>query len=424
LDSFSALSTALFALVAVLTCALSVAYLAEIRTNHGEFYALVLLSTAGMMLLVSSVDLLTLFLGFELMSIPTYVLAGFDRIRLRSNESAIKYFVMGAFASAILLYGAALVYGATGTTAYAGIRDAVGLASPLGVAGLGLLVVGFAFKIAAFPFHQWAPDVYEGAPSVVTAYMSVAVKAAAFLGLMRLLVMAIGPQAESLVDVFWLMAMLTMIVGNVMAIIQDNVKRMLAYSSIAHAGYLLIGITTGTEAGYTAVVFYLVVYAFMNLGAFGVVVSLAKDGRDFERIEDFAGLARSRPGVAAVMAVFMFSLAGIPGTAGFMAKFNIVVAAVEGNLIWPAIVLVLTSVVSVFYYLRIPMLMYMRDPTAEETHRDIAALETLALGSCVAAILFFGIFPNGESIVLFDRELFFPAPFDWANEAIKQLFGS
>jgi NADH-quinone oxidoreductase subunit N len=414
MDRFSAFSTALLALVGLLTCALSVAYLAEVRTNHGEFYALVLFSTAGMMLLVASVDLLTLYLGFELMSIPVYVLAGFDRRRLRSNEAAIKYFVIGAFASAILVYGAALIYGAAGTTAYVGIRDAFDPANPIGMAGLGLLVVGFAFKVAAVPFHQWAPDVYEGAPSVVTGFMSVAVKAAAFFALMRLMVTAIGPNAELLVDVFWLIAILTMIVGNVMAVIQDNVKRMLAYSSIAHAGYLFVGVVTGNAAGYTAVVFYLSVYAFMNLGAFGVVVSLAREGRDFERIEGFAGLARQRPGVAAVMALFMFALAGIPGTAGFMAKFNIVVAAVQADSIWLPIVLVLTSVVSVFYYLRIPVLMYMREPASETRWREIAFLEALVLAACTAAVLFFGLFPDEGPVPLLD----------WASESVEQLFGS
>jgi NADH-quinone oxidoreductase subunit N len=258
---------------------------------------------------------------------------------------------------------------------------------------------------------------------VVTAFMSVAVKAAAFFGLMRLLVSAVGPNAAPLVDVLAPIAALTMIVGNVMAVIQENVKRMLAYSSIAHAGYLLVGLATGSEVGYTAVVFYLVVYAFMNLGAFGVVIALAEGGRDCERIDGFAGLARRRPGVAAAMALFMFSLAGIPGTAGFIAKFNIVTAAVRSDMIWLSIVLVLTSVVSVFYYLRIPVLMYMRESESDTPARRIGFFEVPALGFCAAAVLFFGIFPNGVSIDLWGRAVE-TRLLDWAGEAVRQLFGS
>jgi NADH-quinone oxidoreductase subunit N len=363
LDRFSSLATAVVALAALLICALSITYLAELRINHGEYYALVLLSVSGMMLLVASVDLLALFLGFEIMSIPIYVLAGFDRRKLRSNESAIKYFVIGSFASAVLLYGMALLYGVTGSTSFDAIRDAFDPANPVAMIGLGLVVVGFAFKIAAVPFHQWAPDVYEGAPSAVTAFMSVAVKTAAFAALARFLASAVGQHADSLTSVFWVLSALTMVVGNVMAVIQDNVKRMLAYSSIAHAGYLLLGIVAGGEEGYSAIVFYLVVYTFMNLGAFGVVVALAHHGHDCERIDTFAGLARSRPGLAALMTLFLLSLAGIPGTAGFMAKFNIFFAAVHADIIWLPVILVLTSVVSVFYYLRIPVLMYMSEPS-------------------------------------------------------------
>jgi len=420
LDRFSSLATAVLALAAMLTCALSIAYLAELRINHGEYYALVLLSTSGMMCLVAAVDLLVLFLGFELMSIPIYVLAGFDRRRLRSNESAIKYFVIGSFASGILLYGMALLYGATGSTSFDGIRGAFDQSNPVAAIGLGLVIVGFAFKIASVPFHQWAPDVYEGAPSAVTAFMSVAVKTAAFIGLMRLTAAAIGPQAESLTDVFWVIAALTMVVGNLMAVIQENVKRMLAYSSIAHAGYLLVGLSAGGQEGYSAIVFYLVVYTFMNLGAFGVVVAMAQQGQDCEKVDSFAGLARSRPGLAAVMTLFMLSLAGIPGTAGFMAKFNIFFAAVHTGMIWLPIVVVLTSVVSVFYYLRIPVLMYMREPSEEAPRTQIASGEVLVLGFCAAAVLFFGIFPNAGSLPFLGLEL---PVLDWANESVAQFFG-
>jgi len=271
LDPFSSLVTAMVALSALLACALSIAYLAELRINHGEYYALIMLSTTGMMLMVAAVDLIAVFLGLELMSIPIYVLAGFDRRKLRSNESALKYFLIGSFASAILLYGMALLYGATGSTSFDAIRLGFDPGNSIGLVGLGLVIVGFAFKISSVPFHQWTPDVYEGAPSAVTAFMSVTVKVSAFAALIRLLGMAFGPIEHQLVGILWVLAALTMIVGNAMAVIQDNVKRLLAYSSIAHAGYLLIGLVTGTIAGYSAMVFYLIAYTFMNLGAFRVM---------------------------------------------------------------------------------------------------------------------------------------------------------
>jgi NADH-quinone oxidoreductase subunit N len=420
LDRFSSLATAVLALAALLTCALSITYLAELRINHGEYYALVLLSVSGMMLLVSSVDLLAVFLGFEIMSIPIYVLAGFDRRRLRSNESAIKYFVIGSFASAVLLYGMALLYGVAGSTSFDAIRGAFDPSNNVAMIGLGLVVVGFAFKIASVPFHQWAPDVYEGAPSVVTAFMSVAVKTAAFVALARFLAAAIGPQAESLTTVLWVLSALTMVVGNVMAVIQENVKRMLAYSSIAHAGYLLVGLVAGGGEGYSAIVFYLVVYTFMNLGAFGVVVALAHHGQDCERVDSFAGLARNRPGLAALMTLFLLSLAGIPGTAGFIAKFNIFFAALHADIIWLPVILVLTSVISVFYYLRIPVLMYMREPSEEAPRMEIASGEALALCFCAVAVLFLGIFPNEGSLPFVGLEL---PVLEWASESVKQFFG-
>jgi NADH-quinone oxidoreductase subunit N len=313
-----------------------------------------------------------------------------------------------------MLYGMALLYGATGSTDFEAIRAVYDPEDSMTAVGLGHVIVGFAFKIASVPFHQWAPDVYEGAPSVVTAFMSVAVKAAAFAALARFVAVALGPNMSTLHDVFWVLAALSMVVGNVMAVIQDNVKRMLAYSSIAHAGYMLVGIAAGSETGYTAVVFYLIVYTFMNLGAFGVVVTLANRGVDFDRIDSFAGLARSRPGLAAMMTIFMLSLAGVPGTAGFIAKFNIFFAAAGSGMIGLAILVVLTSVVSVFYYLRIPIAMYMREPAGEPPRRRIDSAEALALFFCALAVLFFGIFPN-EGIL--------PLPLlDWAGASTAGLF--
>ncbi len=420
LDRFSALMTAVVALAALLSCGLSIAYLAELRINHGEFYALILLSTAGMMLLIAAVDMIAVFLGLELMSIPIYVLAGFDRRKLRSNESALKYFLIGSFASAILLYGMALLYGATGSTSFEALRTGFDASNPMALVGVGLVIVGFAFKISSVPFHQWTPDVYEGAPSAVTAFMSVTVKAAAFAALLRLIGLGLGPLDASMNNVLWTLSALTMVVGNLMAVIQDNVKRMLAYSSIAHAGYLLVGIVTGTVEGYSAIVFYLIVYAFMNLGAFGVVVALAHHGHDCERMESFAGLAKSRPALAAMMTLFMVSLIGIPGTAGFIAKFAIFSAAVRADVIWLTIIGVLMSTVSVYYYLRLPVLMYMSDPADEAPRMEIATGEALVLGFCALAVLFLGIFPNHGTLPLIGEV----QVLDWARASVRLLFPS
>ena len=420
LDRYSATVTALIATASLLSCALSIAYLDELHINHGEFYALILFSTSGMMLMVPAVDMLPVFLGLELMSIPIYVLAGFDRRKLRSNESAMKYFLIGSFASAILLYGIALLYGVAGSTAFVDIRAAFDPSNPMAVAGLGLVIVGFAFKIASVPFHQWAPDVYEGAPSAVTAFMSVAVKLAAFAALLRVIALAFDPLGEAMANVFWVLAALTMIVGNVMAVIQDNVKRLLAYSSIAHAGYLLIGFVPGTPEGYSAVVFYLVCYLFMNLGAFAVVVTLAHRGNDCERMESLAGLAKTRPGLAALMTLFMLSLAGIPGTAGFMGKILLFSAAVSAGQVPLAILGVLMSVVSVYYYLRVPVLMYMHEPGEVAPRMELASGEALVLAVCAIGTVYLGILPNGSFVPIIGNL----ALLDWVRESITLLFAS
>jgi NADH-quinone oxidoreductase subunit N len=395
LDPLSSFAIVLLGVASLLSVWLSITYLPALHIDHGEYYALLLLSTAGMFVLVSSVDFMALFVGLELMSIPIYALAGFDRKKLRSNESALKYFLTGAFASGILLYGMALVYGATGHIDFEGIRAGFAAGGPLALAGLALIVVGFAFKMSVVPFHQWAPDVYEGAPVSVTAFMAVAVKAAAVVTLLRFLAFALPEDGERLNQVLWVLALLTMLVGNFMAVIQSDVKRLLAYSSVAHAGYLLIGFVAATPASHTAVLFYLVTYLFMTLGAFGVVVALTRGGREFSRIEDFAGLARRRPGVAALMTLFMLSLAGIPGTAGFMAKFYLFSAAVNADLIVLVIVAVLASVVSVFYYLRLPVAMYMHEPSDEEP-AEMSSSELTVLAVCAVAVLFIGFFPNSD----------------------------
>jgi NADH-quinone oxidoreductase subunit N len=419
LDPFSSFVSALVALGSLLSCALAIDYLAELRINHGEFYALVLLSTCGMLLMVSAVDLIAVFLGLELMSIPIYVLAGFDRRKLRSNESAMKYFLIGSFASAVLLYGMALLYGAAGSTSFAALRAGFGLHPTLATIGMGLVLVGFAFKVSSAPFHQWTPDVYEGAPSAVTAFMSVTVKATAFAALIRLIGLGLGPLDAALSNVLWALSALTMVVGNLMAVIQSNVKRLLAYSSIGHAGYLLIGVLTGTPESWGAVVFYLLGYLFMNLGAFGVVVVLAHRGHDCDRIESFAGLARLRPGLAALMTLFLLSLTGIPGTVGFVAKFTIFAAAVRADFVWLTILAVLMSAVSLYYYLRIPVLMYMREPGDEKPRMAISSGEGLVLGLCGLAVVFLGLFPNQALLPLVGEF----QVLDWSRESVRLLFG-
>jgi NADH-quinone oxidoreductase subunit N len=415
LDRFANFVIALLAFASLLSCLLSVGYLSELRIQHGEYYALLLLAVAGMMLLVSATDMVMVFLGIEIMSIPIYVLAGFDRRRLRSNESALKYFLVGSFASALLLYGMALVYGATGHTDFEGIRAGWD-GGPLALCGLGLVLVGFTFKISVVPFHQWTPDVYEGAPTPVTAWMSITVKLAAFAALLRMLTAAFPGAAETgLAPVLWTLAAVTMLIGNVMAVIQDNVKRMLAYSSIAHAGYLMIALVTATPDAHAALLFYLLAYAFTNLGAFAVIVALANRGQDTDRIEQWNGLAVRRPGLAALMTLFMISLAGIPGTVGFMAKFHLFLAAVRGGEVVLTVLAVLASVVSVFYYLRLPVAMYMREPSEADVRRELSSGEATVLGLCAFAVVLLGILPNQPPYLSWIRAL------DWTRESVALL---
>jgi len=393
LDGFTSLVIAIVGLGALISVVLSITYLRALHIDHGEYYALLLLATAGMFLMVSAVDLMAVFLGLELMSVPIYALAGFDRRKLRSNEAGLKYFLIGAFASAILLYGMALLYGATGQSDFAGIRAAFDYASPLALAGLALVIVGFSFKVSVVPFHLWTPDVYEGAPTSVTAFMSVTVKAAGVAILLRFLSLALPGVDERLDLLFAVLAALSMVVGNAMALIQTSLKRMLAYSSVAHVGYILVAFVAGSEQAYSAVLFYLFVYVFMNLGAFAVIVALARGGQECERIDDFAGLASSRPGLAALMTLFMLALAGIPGTAGFIAKFYVFAAAVNADLLPLVILGVLTSVMSVFYYLQVPVAMYMRE-AREEEQADASSSEWLVLVACALLVLYLGFFPD------------------------------
>ncbi|HEY8121997.1 MAG TPA: NADH-quinone oxidoreductase subunit N [Myxococcota bacterium] len=425
LDRLAAFGSAVVCVGALLSTLLSAYYLKEIGVQHGEYYALTLIATSGMVLLVGSVDLVSAFLGIELMSIPIYVLAGFDRRKLRSNEAALKYFLAGSFASALLLYGMALLYGATGQTSYAGIAAGFDGSDPIGVIGLALVLVGFTFKISAVPFHQWTPDVYEGAPASVTAFMSVTVKAAAFIALLRLLDVTAGPlvatTSDALTAVLWWLCAATMVLGNLMAVIQDNVKRMLAYSSIAHAGYLLLGLVAGGAAGQQAVLFYLLAYVFLNLGAFAVVIALTHRGHDADSFEEYAGLAKRRPALAALMTLFMVGLAGIPGTAGFLAKLRVFMAAVEsdasGRMVLLVVIGALMSVVSFFYYLRLPRLMYMSEPGEAAGRQRLSFGETTVLAVCAVAVIVLGLLPNNGP----DDLLSFVRAFDWTRESIAAL---
>lgn len=407
MDRMAHFLNAVVLIAGILTVLVSSRYLADVRANFGEFYALVLSSIVGMMFLAAATNLLLLFLALELMSIPLYALAGFRRDVLRSNESALKYLVMGSFASAILLYGIALLYGATGSIALEGIGQRLDPESPLAMLGAGLVLIGLAFKVSAVPFHQWAPDTYEGAPTSVTGFMATAVKVAAFGALARVVDVALLPASDLLYSVLWVLAALTMTVGNVMAIIQQNAKRMLAYSSIAHAGYILVGVLVGGTSGTQAVLFYLLAYTFMTIGAFSVVSVLARGGDEYDRIEDLAGLAHTRPFLATVMAICMFSLLGIPATAGFMGKFGLVSAAVktgteagDTGLIVLAILTVLNSAVSLVYYLRVPAVMFMGAPKAGAEADAPGTFEGVVLAACAAAILLLGLFPQDVLVLL------------------------
>jgi len=410
IDGLARFLNAVILMGSLMTVLVSVNYLAELRMARGEYYGLLLAAVLGMLLLTSVNDLLMLFLALELMSIPIYALAGFERTSLRANESALKYFIIGSFAAAILLYGCALLYGATGTiqiypipgtAALDTIADKFDPENPMALAGAALVLIGLAFKIASVPFHQWAPDVYEGAPTTVSGFMATTVKVAGFGALLRVLAHALPGSSPDVYWVLWWMAVLSMTVGNVMAIVQENVKRLLAYSSIAHAGYLLVGVAVGTQQGYAAVLFYLLVYTFMTLGAFAVLAILARNGDERSRVEDLAGLHSSRPFFAAVMAICMFSLAGIPLFGGFIGKFQLFSAAIahdrgDASLLWLAILGVHNSAVSLAYYQRIPLVMYMREPAAEApAERGSGFFGFLVLATCATVIILLGTVPEG-----------------------------
>ena len=390
-DNYSMYFKLIFIVNLAFTLLLSLKYMERQKAEFGEYYSLLLFATAGMMIMASAGDFIVLYLGLELMALSTYILAGIKRHDIKSNEAALKYFLLGAFTSALLLYGISLIYGLTSTTNLYIIAGRLGHArvSAALLMGMLLIVAAFSFKIAAAPFHMWAPDVYEGAPTSITAFMSVGPKAAGFAVIGRVLYGAFNSVQADWTVILIVISILTMAVGNILAIVQTNIKRMLAYSSIAHAGYMLLGIIAGTSVGRQAMMTYMFIYAFMNMGAFAVVILLEKG----EEIKDYNGLAKSRPLVAALMLVFMFSLTGIPPTAGFIGKFYIFMVAVKAGYTWLVVVAVIFSAISAYFYLRVVMNMYMKDATEEAAIYSSPSIG-LALFISVVMVLVIGIMPS------------------------------
>jgi NADH-quinone oxidoreductase subunit N len=399
LDNFATFFKMIFLLAAGLAVLISDQYMEREGCNHGELYPLILFTVVGMMFMASGTDMMTIFLGLEVMSVSLYVLAGFNRNNKKSNEAGLKYFLLGAFSTGFLLYGMALIYGATGTTRIYKLATIIGQmtlpsANIMLLAGMLLMMTGFAFKIAAAPFHMWTPDVYEGAPTPMTAFMSAGPKAAGFAALLRILLVAMPTLQVEWSQVLWVLAVLTMTVGNITALRQDNLKRMLAYSSIAHAGYALVGLVAGNGTGTAGILFYMLSYCFMNIGAFAVIILVAKKGETNGNVMDFAGLGFKRPVLAVVMTIFLFSLAGMPPTAGFIGKFYLFSGAVQKGYIWLAVLGVLNSAASVYYYLRVMVYMYMKEPTEEFEWTQLTAPVALALIISVAGSMIPGIVPS------------------------------
>jgi NADH-quinone oxidoreductase subunit N len=406
-DGFAFFFKVLFVFSAALTVAMSPRYLAIEGVRPGEYYFLVLCATLGMMFMAGGIDLITLFIGLETTAVSFYVLAGYLRPSRRSNEAAVKYFLLGTFSLAILLYGMSLLYGLTGSTHLRTIATSLaagdgGLLLPLAVM---LLVAGIGFKIAAVPFHMWAPDVYEGAPTPIAAFLSVGSKTAAFAMLLRIFVEGLPAfrmgglgtvlgQPLGWSAFFYVLAALTMTVGNVAALTQTNIKRMLAYSAIAHAGYVLIGVVAGTPRGITAALVYLMVYAFMQLGAFAIVVLMRRAAIAGDELQDLAGLSSTHPAAAAAMLLFMLSLGGLPPTAGFMGKLWVFGAAVDAGYIWLAVIGVVNSAVSLYYYVRVVVVMWMSQPDAPAAPLRVSPALAAVLIVTVAGTIVLGVYPS------------------------------
>ncbi len=401
----------LFAAAAVLAAAALAILLAVQRTDDftrhpGPYFALILLATAGMIAMAKGNDFLIIFLGLEIFSLALYILAGFNRRDARSAEASLKYFLLGAFASGFFLYGIALIYGATGTTNLTQISQGMAPVSvslpfaPLLPIGIGLLLVGYGFKVALVPFHQWTPDVYQGAPTSVTAFMSVATKTAAFASLIRVLSAFVSQDQPWLIGLA-VLAVLTMTIGNLAALRQTSLKRMLAYSSIAQAGYVLVGLAAGTPQGAQAALYYLLVYTFMNLGAFAVLLAVQRRDENDVSIERIAGLSSREPGLAVLMAIFMFALTGIPPLAGFFGKLYVFGAAVQAGMVWLAIIAVINSAIAAYYYLRVTVSMFMSEPRpsgADMPKPGWTVWATVVLAAVATVVLGFWQFPFVEAV--------------------------
>lgn len=389
----------IFLLGTLLTVFAASTYIRRELKSLSEFYILVFFATFGMMVMASSTDLITIFLGLEVMSIPLYVLAGIYRKRHRSREASMKYFFLGAFASGFFLYGIALIFGAYGSVNLVEISSrfsfAGGTSTILSLAGLALILIGLGFKVAVAPFHMWVPDVYEGAPVPATAFMSAGPKAAGFAALFRIVTVFAPVMSEKITPVLWILAVLTMTWGNILAISQKNIKRMLAYSSIAHAGYVLIALTVGGKSGFSAAIFYLLVYTIINIGAFSVIILFTGRGERYENISDYAGFGFRYPFAGIALTIFLLALAGIPATAGFVGKYKIFIAALNSGFYWLAIIGVINSLISVWYYIYVVVTMYMK-PAEGETPA-LSLTPTLLVAVLIALILTLqlGIFPDG-----------------------------
>jgi len=398
-DHLSAFFNVTFLLIAALTILLSASYVRRENVSAGEYYTLILFATTGFMFVAAAADLVMVFLAIETLSIATYILAGLLRDEPRSQEAAFKYFMLGALSSAFFLYGIATVYGVLGNTSLGHLAQALGQGgmSPLLLMGMALLIVGLGFKVAVVPFHMWAPDVYDGAPTAVTAFMTAGPKAAAFAAFLRVFFQGFATPdlVQQWTPVFAILAALTMILGNFVALAQQSLKRMLAYSSIAHAGYAFVALVAHNSLGASSLLYYMVAYTLMSLGAFTMLMVVARREEQPYAFDDYAGLGTTHPLLAALMALFMFALAGFPPTAGFAGKFYVFSAAVQAGHYGLAVIGVLTSVLSVVYYARVIMIMYMREPERHQPALQLAPTTMAVLGITALGILYMGIFPGG-----------------------------
>ena len=398
IDNYGTFFKVLFLAILILVALVSLRYADREEIGGGEYYSLLMFGVLGMMVMTSSHHFVTIFIGLEVMSLSIYILCALLRGNIASVEAALKYFLLGAFATAFLLYGMAMIYGSTGIIDVVELKRYFLMKQPFSatmlIIGIGFLLVGFGFKVSSVPFHMWTPDVYQGAPTSITAYMATGVKAAAFGALIRVFFTAFIPFQFGWSEIIWVLAVLTMTVGNITALVQRDIKRMLAYSSIAHAGYILVAFITGDRAQASSMLYYLMAYTFMNIGAFTAVIVLQKKGDSNSDLDSFAGLGARHPFIALCMSIFLLSLAGVPPLAGFMGKFYVFSTAVKAQYYWLAIIGFLNSAVAAYYYLRVMMYMYFRDPVGDEGVADRAPQYGLVMIICIVALLYMGIFPQ------------------------------